>query len=134
MSISIMADPSCSSWSAKSSSKFVSYNNWETLVFSSGSAYLIKLSFLFSETYITVGYFSGTLSCFFVSVPFLSIFLSSLYNWNVGAAKGLSTLVAITDGVATQCTVGTETAVGGKTLPGSTEAILLAACSQTSYR
>ena len=130
-----MTDPSCSSWSAKSSSKFVSYNNWETLVFLSGSAYLLKLSFLFSETYITVGYFPGTLSCFFVSVPFLSIFLSSLYNWNVGAAKGLSTLVAITDGVATECTVGTETVVGGKTLPGSTETILLAnACSQTSYR
>ena len=66
---------------------------------------MLKLSFLFSETYITVGYFPGTLSCFFVSVPFLSIFLSSLYNWNVGVAKGLSTLVAIgttTDGVATQ--------------------------------
>ena len=96
---------------------------------------MLKLSFLFSEIYITVGYFSGTLSCFFVSVPFLSIFLSFLYNWNVGVANGLSTLVAITDGVATQCTVGTETAVGGKTLPGSTETILLAnACSQTSYR
>ena len=132
-----MADPSCSSWSAKSSSKFVSYNNWETLVFLSGSAYLLKLSFLFSETYITVGYFPGTLSCFFVSVPFLSIFLSFLsflYNWNVGVANGLSTLVAITDGVATECTIGTETVFGGKTLPGSTETILLAACSQTSYR
>ena len=99
---------------------------------------MLKLSFLFSETYITVGYFPGTLSCFFVSVPFLSIFLSSLYNWNVWAAKGLSTLVAIgttTDGVCNSSTVGTETAVGGKTLPGSTETILLAnACSQTSYR
>ena len=96
---------------------------------------MLKLSFLFSEIYITVGYSSGALSCFFVSVPFLSIFLSFLYNWNVGVANGLSTLVAITDGVATECTVGTETAVGGKTLPGSTETILLAnACSQTSYR
>jgi hypothetical protein len=53
-------------------------------------------------------------------------------------ANGLSTLVAIgttTDGVCNSSTVGTETAVGGKTLPGSTETILLAnACSQTSYR
>ena len=66
---------------------------------------MLKLSFLFSEIYITVGYSSGALSCFFVSVPFLSIFLSFLYNWNVGVAKGLSTLVAIgttTDSVATQ--------------------------------
>ena len=99
---------------------------------------MLKLSFLFSEIYITVGYSSGALSCFFVSVPFLSIFLSFLNNWNAGAAKGLSTLVAIgttTDGVCNSSTVGTETVVGGKTLPGSTETILLAnACSQTSYR
>ena len=99
---------------------------------------MLDLSFLFSEIYIAVCYFSGALLCFFVSAPFLSIFLLFLYNWNVGVTKGLSTLVAIgttTDGVCNSSTVGTETAVGGKTLPGSTETILLAnACSQTSYR
>jgi hypothetical protein len=48
----------------------------------------------------------------------------------VGGPKGLTTLAVpgtTTEGVATPGTVGTETAVGGKTLPGGTETTLPAA-------
>ena len=48
----------------------------------------------------------------------------------IGGPTGLTTLVApgtTTEGVATPGTVGTETAVGGKTLPGGTETTLPAA-------
>ena len=48
----------------------------------------------------------------------------------VGGPKGLTTLGPVgttTEGVATPVKFGTETAVGGKTLPGGTETTLPAA-------